>query len=80
MLYHNISDAKANLSHIMKLVEEGKEVLIGRNGKPIGKIVPYVKEQTPFPFGALKGQIWIADDFDSQETSDEMARLFGMID
>lgn len=33
-------DAKNKLSHLLDLVEQGDEVIITRNGKPVARIVP----------------------------------------
>ena len=35
-----IRDAKINLSKLLKLVQEGNEVLLTDRGRPVGKIVP----------------------------------------
>lgn len=35
-----IRDAKMNLSKLLKLVQDGNEVLLTDRGKPVGKIVP----------------------------------------
>ena len=35
-----IRDAKINLSKLLKLVQDGNEVLLTDRGKPVGKIVP----------------------------------------
>jgi len=60
----NISEAKAQLSSLIEKVLAGEEVLIGKAGKPVAKLVRYErgdKKRTP---GALKGKIKIAKDFD----------------
>jgi prevent-host-death family protein len=35
-----IRDAKINLSKLLKLVQDGNEVLLTDRGRPVGKIVP----------------------------------------
>ncbi len=62
----NISDAKANLSRLIEKVLQGEEVVIGKAGKPVAKIVPYDLETTPRQLGVgqWRGHIWLADDFD----------------
>lgn len=74
---YNIHEAKTNLSKIMSMVDEGQEIIIARNGKPAGKVIKY--EEAPLQHrkpGALKGQIWMADDWDSPETNEAIAREF----
>ena len=62
----NISEAKASLSKLIEKVLKGEEVVIGKSGKPVAKLIPYDLDSTPRKLGAGKwqGQIWMADDFD----------------
>ena len=73
----NIHEAKSQLSKLVEQAEKGEEVIIGRAGKPVAKLVPYGPVSTgPRRGGQLKGQIWIADDFDT--LPEDMAAAFGM--
>lgn len=47
MVITNISDAKASLSKLIELVLQGQEVIIGKAGKPVAKIVPYDENTSP---------------------------------
>jgi prevent-host-death family protein len=78
MYITTISEAKAQLSALIEEVMAGKEVIIGRAGKPVAKLVRYKGTGTPRRPGALRGKIKIADDFD--ELPDDIADAFGMID
>ena len=62
----NISEAKATLSKLVEKVLKGDEVIIGKAGKPVAKLVPYDLETSPRQLGAghWHGKIWMADDFD----------------
>jgi len=62
----NISEAKASLSKLIAKVMSGQEVIIGKAGKPVAKLVPYDLDTSPRELGVdhWKGQIWVADDFD----------------
>lgn len=62
----NISEAKATLSQLIDKVLRGEEVIIGKAGKPVAKLIPFDLDTTPRKLGAgaWRGQIWIADDFD----------------
>ena len=76
MVIRNISEAKAQLSALIAMVQQGDEVILSKSGKPVAKIVPYggaAKRRVP---GSMKGEIWIAPDFD--ELPDDMAEAFGM--
>jgi prevent-host-death family protein len=72
----NIHQAQKHLSKLLEEVAMGEEVVIARAGKPIARLVPMnVKPQTKRRLGALKGRIWIADDF-NEMTPEEMAEWY----
>jgi prevent-host-death family protein len=56
----DISEAKAQLSALVAQAMRGKEVLIGRSGTPVVKLVPYDRNSEPRQPGALRGKIRIA--------------------
>ena len=61
----SIAEAKAKFSELIKRAEAGEEILVTRHGKVVARMVPPDREARKPPLlGALKGQIWIADDFD----------------
>ena len=72
----NISEAKSQLSALIEQVRHGKEVIIGKAGRPVAKIVPFGPSDTPRKPGALRGQIRIADDFD--DLPDDLRAAFGV--
>jgi prevent-host-death family protein len=72
----NISEAKAQLSALIEKVMAGEEVIIGKAGKPVARIVKYESRRQPRKPGILKGKIKIADDFDT--LPDDLAEVFGM--
>lgn len=74
----NVHEAKSQLSRLLQAVEEGEEILIARNGKPVAKLVPHVEERKPREPGWAKGQIWMARDFD--DFDEQIARDFGLLD
>jgi prevent-host-death family protein len=78
MQVHNVSDAKAQLSKLLEKVEAGEEIVIGRNGKPVAKLVRYRANKKPRTPDVLKGKLVIPEDFD--ELPEDIARAFGMID
>ena len=67
----NVHAAKTNLSRLIERAEAGEEIVIGRAGKPVAKLVPYVPERPNRVFGALKGQIRILPGFDELDTEIE---------
>jgi len=76
MVITNISDAKTHLSALIEKVMAGEEVIIGKAGKPVAKLVRYERSTEPRRPGALKGKIRIADDFD--ELPEDIAEAFGV--
>jgi len=72
----NISEAKAQLSALIARVEAGEEIVIGKAGKPVAKLVPFERPKQPRRPGALRGKIRIAPDFD--ELPDDLLEAFGV--
>jgi prevent-host-death family protein len=70
----NVHAAKTQLSRLLERAESGEEIIIGRAGKPIAKLVPYVVERPKRIFGRLKGQIVVHGDFDAD--NEDIAELF----
>ena len=74
----NISDAKAHLSALIEKVLSGQEVIIGKAGKPVAKLVRFERnDQKRYP-GALRGKIKIEDDFD--DLPKDIAKIFWTVD
>ncbi len=69
----NVHEAKTHLSRLLDRAAAGEEIVIGRAGKPVARLVP-LDVRPPRIFGALAGQIWISDDFDDPD--EELTRLF----
>lgn len=59
-------EAKSQLSRLVELAENGEEVVIQRSGRPVARLVA-VQRRRPVAdaFGALHGEIELADDFDA---------------
>lgn len=72
----NISEAKASLSRLVEKALRGEEVIIGKAGKPVVRLVPYDQDATPRKLGVGQwhGHIWISENFD--ELPDDLLRLF----
>jgi len=61
----NMHQAKSSLSRLVERALAGEDVVIARNGEPLVRLVPIPKQQRePRLPGRMKGQIWIAPDFD----------------
>jgi prevent-host-death family protein len=73
-----VTEAKTQLSSLIARVGNGEEIVIRRGQRPVAKIIAYEPARRPRKPGALKGKIWMSDDFD--EPDEEIERLFGMRD
>jgi prevent-host-death family protein len=73
----NIHAAKTNLSRLIEKVSQGETIIISKAGKPVAKLVPYDEKQQKRKPGFMKGEIWIADDFDAPLPEDILADFEG---
>lgn len=60
----NIHEAKTQLSRLVDRAAAGEDVIIGKAGRPMARLVAYSEHTRPRQPGALRGQLWVADDFD----------------
>lgn len=62
----NVHQAKTHLSQLLQQVQQGHEVVIGRSGVPVARLVAWQPPSVPVAApGAMRGQIALADDFDA---------------
>lgn len=73
----NVHEAKTHLSRLLEAVEAGEEIVIARSGKPIARLVAVGRADQPRRPGALKGHLWIGDDFDAPLPEDIAAGFRG---
>jgi prevent-host-death family protein len=70
----NLHDAKTQLSRLVEAAAKGQEIVIAKAGKPMARLVPLRpsarRERKP---GALRGKIWVAEDFDAPLSAEEQA-------
>lgn len=67
-------EAKTNLSKLVERAAGGEEVVIAKAGVPRVRLVPVEPTRKSREPGLLRGQIWIADDFDARD--EEIERMF----
>jgi prevent-host-death family protein len=70
----NIHEAKTHFSKLIERVAKGEEILIGRAGTPVARLVPYEPAQTRRVPGVWKGKVRLAPDFDV--TPDDIVDAF----
>jgi prevent-host-death family protein len=75
MVITNVSEAKAQLSKLLERVSRGEEVVIGKAGRPVARLVPYHVDSEPRVLDDVwAGKVEIGDDFD--ELPEELLRAF----
>jgi prevent-host-death family protein len=77
---YSIGEAKTQLSKLVRMAEEGEDVVLRRGDQPVARLVPIKPpkkgpKRTP---GRMRGRVEIPDDFD--EWPEDIARALGMID
>lgn len=66
MTIYNIHEAKTHFSKLLDLALHGEEVVIAKAGKPVARILPFVKQDfSPRIPGIDKGKVTIMPDFDA---------------
>lgn len=60
----SVAEAKAKFSELLSRAEAGERLTVTRHGRPIVEITGVNQKPKQKLRGALKGQIWIAPDFD----------------
>ena len=73
----NVHEAKTNFSKLLQRVALGEEVIIAKAGVPVAKLVPVRPAQGKRPLGFLKGEIWMAEDFDALLPPDILSGFLG---
>ncbi len=74
----NLYEAKTHLSQLVKEAAAGREIIIANAGEPVARLVPLAAEPKPQREpGRLRGQIWIAEDFDDPLPPDILAAFYG---
>jgi prevent-host-death family protein len=58
----NIQAAKTHLSRLVEDVVNGEEIILGKAGKPLVRLVPYTLSKSDRVGGQFRGQIWEAED------------------
>ncbi|MHB8766938.1 MAG: type II toxin-antitoxin system Phd/YefM family antitoxin [Deferrisomatales bacterium] len=73
----NVHEAKTHFSKLLARVEGGEEIVIGRAGTPVAKLVPVARERTARVPGSARGQVVMAPDFDAPLPDEVLAEFEG---
>jgi antitoxin (DNA-binding transcriptional repressor) of toxin-antitoxin stability system len=76
---YGIGEAKTQLSKLVHLAEEGEEIVLSRDRRPVVRLVAIAAEsgrrRKP---GRMRGRVRVPDDFD--EWPEDVARALGITD
>ena len=63
----NLDDTSAQLTELIRLAQQGTEILIEEGGVPVARIIPAstVADQ-PRIAGLNEGEVWMSDDFNAE--------------
>lgn len=61
----NIHDAKTHLSRLVERAAAGEDIVIGKAGRPMARLVAYRETQKAREPGRWRGRLRIAADFDA---------------
>lgn len=77
MIQKNVTEAKAELSKLLVLAEQGEEIVITRAGKPVVRLEVIEQKRPKRIYGIMKNEWKLPDDFDRQfnAADEEIARL-----
>jgi len=73
----NIYEAKAKLSRLVERAAAGEEIVIAKAGKPRARLVPIAQAKPAVVYGAWRGKLRIARDFDASLPADLQAAFEG---
>jgi prevent-host-death family protein len=69
----NVHQAKTELSKLLAEVEQGREIVVARNGRPVARLVPFVAAgKRTLRTGDWRGRILISPDFDAPLSEAEL--------
>jgi prevent-host-death family protein len=73
----NVHQAKTQFSKLLDLAQEGEEVVIVRNGKPVAELVP-ARKKGALMLGAARGTLLTkADDWWKPMREQDLAEWYG---
>lgn len=70
----NIYEAKTQLSRLIREVQAGGQVIIGRAGRPVAVLSAYRGDLSPRSLGGWKDRdVWMSEDFDEPLPEDVLS-------
>jgi prevent-host-death family protein len=77
---YSIGEAKTQLSKLVRMAEDGEEVVLRRGSQPVARLVPIAHESDGHKRepGSMRGRVHVPEDFD--EWPEDIARALGVRD
>jgi len=64
-IFFNLYEAKTSLSRLVERAAAGEEIIIGKAGRPMARLVAYGRPAALRQPGGWEGRVRIGDDFDA---------------
>jgi len=61
----NVHEAKTHLSRLLERVRRGEEIVIGKGGRPVARLVPIEQAPVRRSPGSARGRFRLARNFDA---------------
>ena len=68
----SVAEAMNCLPELIRVMEDGEEVVIPRHGKPVAQIAPPPAERRPIRLGTMRDRIKLLPGWDDPITEDEL--------
>ncbi len=72
----NVHEAKTHFSKLLVRLSQGEEIVIGKAGRPVARLVPYSGETTRREPGSARGRFTMKKNFDAPLPA-SLGRFFG---
>jgi prevent-host-death family protein len=66
------AEAKNRFTELIRIVEDGEQVIITRHGRPVAQIAPPPAERRKARLGGMKGRIRLLPGWDDPITEEEL--------
>ena len=67
----SVTEAKNQLSQLIRAVEQGEEIVITRNGKAVAKLASAPRDILKVRFGTMRGRIHVKPGWDKPLTEEQ---------
>lgn len=75
---HSVPEAKSNFSRLLKRTEQGEQVILMRDGRPLAELVPFVEQPgAKGKLGWAAGLVVETDGWEKAMSDEEVKELLG---